>query len=52
MPLFYYIDNRLRFTVEVLLGNELDKKSLSEIIMRVTAILNKTALYWFYIKRG
>ncbi len=41
MPIFVNIDKRLRFTVEVMLGNDLDRKSLSEIIIQVTSTSKK-----------
>jgi hypothetical protein len=41
MPLFFNIDNRMRFTVQVMLGNDLDSQSLSQIIMRITTISKK-----------
>jgi hypothetical protein len=37
MPLFFTLDNRQRFTVEVMLGKDLYTKNLSEIINLVTA---------------
>lgn len=38
MPLFFNIDNRLHFTVEVMFGNDLSSQRLSVIIRQVTTI--------------
>jgi hypothetical protein len=37
MPLFFDIDSKQRFSIEVMIGNELYTQSLSEVIARVTA---------------
>jgi hypothetical protein len=52
MPLFFNVDNRLRFTVEVMIGNDLYAKSLSEIIAHVTAISKKIKqIYTVFISK-
>jgi hypothetical protein len=52
MPLFFTIDNRMHFTVEVMLGNDLDSQSLSQIIMRITTISKKIKqLYTGFISK-
>jgi hypothetical protein len=52
MPLFFEIDTRLRFTVEVILGTDTLAKSLSEIIAGVTNVSkNIKQLYAGFISK-